>query len=1107
MVSARVVGLMGNGEMGNGEWGGLASGAVVRGGLTLLPPSPDGEAGAPARIHARGAVQPFPIPHSPFPNYVELRARSAFSFGDGAVAPETLAERAAELGFEALALCDAADLGGIIRFALAAKTGGVRPIAGAELRVDGHPVGLLARDEVGFRNLSALVSHARLENGRGEAGVSFDVLAERSEGVHVLTGPASGPIGARILEQRPEEARYELARWRGVFGERLAVEVQRHHVSGAEGALVDALIETAERAGVPWVVTNEPRYLDAEGRRVHDLQTALRHGVDYDTALRRGLLLPNGEWRLKGPAEMALLWQGREAGLEESARIAEQCTFDMRWLRPPLPRFDLPEGHTDDSFLAEKVLEGAIERWGGIDEKQQRQIEHELRVIEKLGFSGFFLIMWDAVRFARRRGILCQGRGSAANSAVAYCLSITAVDPVRHGLLFERFLSEARADGGTEAPDIDVDFEADRREEVLNYVYEKYSRQHAAITAVTQMYSAPTAIQDMMRALGYPAEQAFRLSKRLHWAGPAEGAEALAGELGQEQGFDAASPRGRALIAAVRAVEGLPRMRSTHPGGFVLSSRPLGEALAIERTTMGRTILQFDKDDLDAAGVPKFDFLGLGGLTAVRIAFDQIERRTGVRPLMYDLPQDDPETFRMISAGDTLGTFQIESRAQIQSIVQTRPERIYDIVVQVALIRPGPIVAHFVKPYTRRRRGIEEVTFPHPDLEPILARTQGIPIFQEQAMAISMALGGYTAMEADELRRTMGNSRKAAKLRVQIERLRERMKERGIDAEVAERITEDMRIFANYGFPESHAWSFGLIAYATAYLKAHHPAEFLVGLLNAQPMGFYSPATLVHDAMRHGVEVRAPCLRDGDWDATLEETADPARPAVRVGWRQIRGMGAKAREALREARAEGPFRSIEDLVRRTGFGRADALHLARAGALEAWEPGRHAAAWEALRAAADTLPLAPAHRLPFRARELEGSERIFLDYLATGVSVAGHPVQHLRPRLNRIGAHSSADLHRARPGTHVLVAGLVVARQHPSTSKGTVFVLLEDEWGFINVIVPPALFLEHKEVVKHSPFLLVEGKFEQQGPVLNVVGRRFKRMEAGALAHTSHDFR
>ena len=1039
--------------------------------------------------------------------YVELRARSAFSFGDGAVAPETLVERAAEMGFGALGLCDAAELGGIIRFALAARTAGVRPIAGAELRVDGHPVGLLARDEVGFRNLSALVSHARLESGRGEPEVAFEVLAERSAGLHVLTGPATGPVAARILEQRPEEARWELARWRGVFGERLAVEVQRHHVSGAEGALVDALIETAEGAGVPWVATNEPRYLDAEGRRVHDLQTALRHGVDYDTALRRGLLLPNGEWRLKSPAEMALLWKGREAGLEESARIAEACEFDLRWLRPPLPRFDLPEGHTDDSFLAARVLEGAHTRWGGIDAKQQAQIEHELRVIEKLGFAGFFLIMWDAVQFARRRGILCQGRGSAANSAVAYCLEITAVDPVRHGLLFERFLSEARADGGTEAPDIDVDFEADRREEVLDYVYGRYSRQHAAITAVTQVYSAPTAIQDMMRALGYPAELAFRLSKRLHWAGPAEGADALAGELGEEQGLDAATPRGRALVAAVRALEGLPRIRSTHPGGFVLSSRPLGESLAIERTTMGRTILQFDKDDLDAAGVPKFDFLGLGGLTAVRIAFDQIERRTGVRPLMYGLPQDNPRTFGMIARGDTLGTFQIESRAQIQSLVQTRPEKLYDIVVQVALIRPGPIVAHFVKPYTRRRRGTEEVTYLHPALEPILARTQGIPIFQEQAMAISMALGGYTALEADELRRTMGNSRKAARLRVQIERLRERMVERGIDAEAATTITEDMRIFANYGFPESHAWSFGLIAYATAYLKAHHPAEFLLGLLNAQPMGFYSPATLVHDAMRHGVEVRPPCLRDGEWDSTLEETADPARPAVRVGWRQIRGMGAKARDALREAHAAGPFRSIEDLVRRTGFGRAEALHLARAGALEAWEPGRHAAAWEALRAAADTLPLAPAHRLPFRARELEGAERIFLDYLATGISVAGHPVQHLRPRLRRLGALSSADLPRERAGSHVLVAGLVVARQHPSTAKGTVFVLLEDEWGFINVIVPSALFQENRETVKHSPFLLVEGKFERQGPVLNVVGRRFKRMEVGALAHASRDFR
>jgi error-prone DNA polymerase len=554
-------------------------------------------------------------------------------------------------------------------------------------------------------------------------------------------------------------------------------------------------------------------------------------------------------------------------------------------------------------------------------------------------------------------------------------------------------------------------------------------------------------------------------------------------------------------------MDGLPRMRSTHPGGFVLSSAPLGESMPIERTTRGRTVIQFDKDDLDAVGIPKFDFLGLGSLSAVRIAFEAVERRTGKRLELYNLPPDDPETFRMIAQGDTLGTFQIESRAQIQSLVQTRPEKLYDLVVQVALIRPGPIQGRFVHPYTRRRCGLERVVYAHPALEPILERTQGIPIFQEQAMALSMALAGYSAAQADELRRTMGNERKLPRLLAALGRLRSAMEARGIDAKTAERITDDLRIFANYGFPESHAWSFALIAYATAYLKRHHPAEFLVGLLNAWPMGFYAPATLVHDARRHGVEVRGPCLRDGAWECTVEETGDPERPAVRIGWSHIRGLGERARERLRSARAEEAFRSVEDLVRRAGLSASESLHLARAGALEAWEPGRRAAAWEALRAAADTLPLAPARRLPFRPEELEGAERVFLDYLATGICVDAHPVEHLRPRLGRVGVCSSAELAGADEGQSVLVAGLVIARQHPATAKGTVFLLLEDEHGFVNVVVPATLYQSNRETVKFSPFLLVEGRFEREGPVLNVVGRRFRRLDAPALAHRSHDFR
>jgi error-prone DNA polymerase len=828
--------------------------------------------------------------------------------------------------------------------------------------------------------------------------------------------------------------------------------------------------------------------------------------------------------------------------------------------------------------LREKAYEGARERWGdNLSQAQENQIEHELRVIAKLGFAGFFLVMWDAIRFARSRNILCQGRGSAANSAVAYCLAITAVDPVANGLLFERFLSEKRVDGQTEAPDIDVDIEHDRREEVLDYMYGRYERSHSAIACIVQTYRGPNAMRDSMRAFGYPMTQINDMSKRMHYDEPAEGAERIRAELGAQFGFDAECARGKAVLSAMAAFEELPRLRATHVGGFVLSSQPLGDYMPIEHTTMGRTIVQFDKDDLDAVGVPKFDFLGLGALSLVRRAFDYIEVRTGERPQMYKLPVNDEKTYALICRGETIGTFQIESRAQIASILHTLPDRMYDIVVQVALIRPGPIQAKFVHPYTARRRGLEPVTYPHPDLEPILKRTQGIPIFQEQAMAIAMVLGGYTAAEADELRRTMGHIRKIQKLIDTLGRLRDRMVARGVSESVATGIVEDLKSFANYGFPESHAWSFALIAYATGWLKAHYPAEFFAALLNSWPMGFYPPSTLIHDARRHGVVVRPPCMRDGEWECTTEaldrpgidrenetkampsvmseddETirrrhgiggawlADPSGPALRVGWRHIRGLGEKTLDALRLARGgaaaigvgqsigksrggraraaialedmptvlppETPFTSIEDCVLRSRLRRADALQLARAGAFAAWEPDRRRAAWEALRACGDSLPLAPATRDPHSPRELSKTELIYLDYFATGVSINGHPMQHMRSRLRRAGVVDSQGLRRLQGGEPIIVAGLVTIRQRPASANGTIFLLLEDEWGFINVVVPSFLVDEFSEVVKFATFVLVQGRFEKDGNVLNVVGKRFKELDVKRLEHRARSFR
>lgn len=1050
--------------------------------------------------------------------YVELRSHSAFSFGDGAVTPEALAQRAAELGYPSLGLTDAADLGGVVRFVLEARRQGIKPIVGAELNLDGRPVALLVCDAQGYRNLAGLVTRARVgdldtwdrehpHTHRGRTNITWTEVAERSAGLYLLTGPASGPLASSIRAGDRAAALRRLAEWREVFGSRLAVEVQRHDVSAQETALADALIELAESAGVPWVVAHDPRYLDRRSRLVHDMLTALRAGLTLDEAERRGALLPNGRWRLLPPEEMARLWAARPEGVYQSERIAARCDFNLSWMRPPLPRFEVPAGHTDDSFLRVCVEAGARERWGEIGPEHRRQLEHELGVIGRLGFAGFFLVMWDAVRKARELGILCQGRGSAANSAVAYCLGITAVDPVRHGLLFERFLSEVRVDGLTEAPDIDLDIEHDRREELLDYVYGRWRRSSAAIACTVQHYRAPNAVLDAMRALGYPAELGFKLSKRVHRYDAAEGAEYVRGTLGPQFGVELGDARGRTLLELMEGCDGLPRLRSTHVGGFVLSSAPLGDWLPIEHTPMGRTVLQFDKDDLDSLGIPKFDFLGLGGLSLVRRAFDVIERRSGRRPEMYSLPPDDPATYELIARGETVGTFQIESRAQIASILKTKPERLYDLVVQVALIRPGPIQARFVNPYTRRRRGLEPVTYRHPALEPILARTQGLPIFQEQAMAIAMALGGYSAAEADALRRTMGHHRKRERLLDELGRLRARLIQRGIAPPLAAEICEDLESFGSYGFPESHAWSFALIAYATAWLKRHHPAAFYLGLLNSWPMGFYPPSTLVHDARRRGVEVRPPCLRDGDWECTVEETGDPERPALRIGWRHVRGMGDKTLERLRAARASAPFASIEDAVRRAGLGRFEALALARAGAFGAWEPDRRRAAWEALRVAGDDLPLAPAARRAHRPRALARDELIYLDYFALGMSLSGHPLERLRGRLRAAGVLDSRDLDGLAGGEEVLVAGLVTIRQRPETANGTVFLLLEDEHGFINVVVPKQLVEPNREVVHFAPFILVRGRFERDGGVRNVVGRRFRELKARRLTHASRDFR
>ena len=1071
--------------------------------------------------------------------FIELRAHTCYSFSDGAVSAEALAKHARQRGYTHLGITDTADLGGIARFAVEAMSpiqdptcpnverhgdgpcrtcqSPVRPIVGAELVVDGHPAAFLARTQRGYENLAALVTLARVGQWsawdqkiqgkrRGRPKITWAHLVQHAEDLHALTGPATGELARLIRAGKSAAAARALARWREVFPSgALSIEVQLHHAGGHEAALAAELIDLAESAGVPWVATQDPRYVDDVGRLVHDMLTANRYGMTIEEAAERGLLHPNNEWRLLDQREIAARWRGREEGLRESLRVAEECTgFTLDWMRPPLPDFrkaKLSAGMSergDDEALRAWTDEGMRERWGEPTYEQRQQIDHELDLIARLGFSGFFLVMADAVRFARHKGILCQGRGSAANSAVAFCLAITAVDPVKHGLLFERFLSDARVNGRAEPPDIDVDFEHNRREEVLDYMYDNYAREHAAITAVSQGFHAPTAVQDAMRALGYPAEQIFEISKRVHGGEPSGSVPEIPA-IAEARGVDISGARGRALLAAMPGFDGLCRLRSTHVGGFVLSAQPLGNYLPVEQTTMGRTIVQFDKDDLDMIGVPKFDFLGLGALAMVRIAFDVMEAHTGKRPNMYEFDDRDEKTYDLIQRGETIGTFQIESRAQINSILHTKPDHLYDLVVQVALIRPGPIQAAFVHPYTQRRLGLEPVTYAHPDLEEVLKRTQGIPIFQEQAMAIAMKLGGYTATQADLLRRSMGNIRKKGRLEAALTDLERAMMARGVEESVAAKICQDLVSFANYGFPESHAWSFALIGYVTAYLKAHHPMEFFVGLLNAQPMGFYPVSTLVHDAKRHGVEVRPPCLAHGSWECTAEW------PAMRVGWRFVRGIGDKVIDVLK---AEAPFTSIADVVRRGKLTRAEVLAFAQAGAFEVWAPDRRHAAWEGLRACGDVLPLAPATVSSHDPVPINRHQLVHLDYHAVGMSIYGHPMEFVREQLKRGGAIDSKELETLRNGKTVTVAGLVTVRQRPATAGGTIFLLLEDEHGYMNIVVPQPLVAPNEEVVKRAPFVIVQGRVENDGAAISVVGRRFRELEIEAtLTHHAREFR
>jgi error-prone DNA polymerase len=1122
-------------------------------------------------------------------SYVELTARSAFSLLIGASTPEALAQRAAEVDMPALAITDLFDLGGVVRFTRTCDRVGVHPIVGAEVRVtppspSSTPLQLflLCMGREGYHNLCGLITRARLSNPRGHPLLDFEALEGHTEEL-------IGLLGTTDLSH-PREHHTVLESLEERFPRRFYLALE-HHGLPEDARRCAAWLAFIREAALPWVPTNGPRYARPADRIVHDVLTCIRHDTTLDEAGDR--LLPNGEWYLKSAAQMALRWclrkngallvRRRETpqraldgprtpcecpgceGLRRTVEIAARCTFRVEGLKPPLPTFqgfgEVPreksgnesEGdvthatgtHVRDShaLLRELVEEGAQGRYGDrFGSEHRRQLDHELKIIDRLGLSDYFLIIHDIVRFANERDILVQGRGSAANSAVCYCLGITAVDPVGLDLLFERFLSEER----DEAPDIDLDIAHNDREEVLQYVYRKYGRDHAAMVCEAITYRGRMAVRDAARVLGFSVHEADRLAAEADRSEAATAAARLAEGGAVRAGLDPGHPRVPALIRAVRGLNELPRHRSIHVGGFVLSARPIGEAVPVEAASMpGRTVIQWDKDDLDLPGLIKVDLLGLGMLTVLQAAIRHIHRTRGEKLDLAQLPPDDPAVYDMICAADTVGVFQIESRAQMNTLPRVKPRCFYDLVIEVALIRPGPIQGDMVHPYLRRRNGEEPVTYLDPRLEPVLARTLGVPLFQEQGMKVAVVLAGFTPAQADKLRRAMGFKRSHQAMTEVGEELAEGLQANGVSSEVAAQIFKQLTAFANYGFPESHSASFALLVYASAYLKRYYAPEFFTAMLNAQPMGFYAPGTLVRDAQRHGVEVLPVDLARSDWDCMLEtphrrhgqprplpeeggglpaaayaglkETPQvrsteeapeekPASgcegraPALRLGLRLVRGLGSRARDRLQRAIDEGPFTSVEDVVRRSGLDRAELRVLAEAGAFRTLWPGRREALWELLRQfRGDAGPLAPRrfrHRKHKRLPRMSRFERVLADYRTLGLSAEGHPMEFLRPTLRDQGVMSAEEVRACSADTEVAVAGLAITRQRPSTARGIMFVTLEDETGLANFVVMPDVQARYREaLMAHVPIL--KGVVESESGVVNVLVKRATVLRLG----------
>jgi len=976
-----------------------------------------------------------------------LWCKSNYSFLEGASFPEELVQTAHDLGFKAVAITDRDGVYGVVRAHQRALELGIKLIIGSEVTLDdGATVVLLAMSRRGYANLCQLVTIGRRRCEKGRSAVTREEVCAHAEDLIALTSHAADANAFCVA-----------------FGDRLYALLARHFRDD-ERAHETRLRE----AGVPLVAAPEFLYHAPDRRRLQDIVTCLRHQTTLSEAGR--LLKPNDAY---GLVDFASRYADCPEAVALTDVIAARCNFSMAELRYVYPGERLPDGMTPQQWLEKLTFEGAGHR-GVMNEKMVLQLRKELQLIEELDYGGYFLTMRELVKFCESRGILCQGRGSAASSAVCFCLGITAVDPVKMDFLFERFLSRERA----EPPDIDLDIEHERREEVIQHLFERHGRTHAAMVANVVSFRGRSAAREVGKALGVAETELDRYSKLIqHFDEPGEG-------LMHEVGLDANSHTVKLLAELCDQLRGFPRHLSIHPGGFVLGSEPLATLVPIENATMeGRTVIQWNKDDLEALGLFKVDLLALGALTHLHRVFDLLQKHRQKKLTLAEIPSDDALTYDAICKADTIGVFQIESRAQMSMLPRLRPKNYYDIVIQVSIVRPGPISGGMVHPYLRRRQGLEKITYPHPSLEPILKRTFGVPLFQEQVMRLAMVGAGYTPGEADQLRRDMAAWRRNGKLEGHHSRIVEGMVKRGIEREFAERVFQQIRGFGEYGFPESHAASFALISYAGAYLKAHYPAEFLCGILNSLPMGFYSASTLIEDSKRHGVEVRPIDVTKSEWLCTLEPNGNDF--AVRMGMRFVKGLSEPMSVQIREAREKA---SIEGLSR-SGVDARSLRLLAEAGALDPLEKSRRAALWKAR--GADAMPLALDEPEQLSFTELTPGQQVSWDYERSSHSTRGHPVAAYRGELRRRGWLNSDEVKALKHNAYARVAGAVIGRQRPATASGVVFMTLEDETGLTNLVVWRDVFDEFMTIIRTRTFLGVEGRVQLQDNVLHVLAERF----------------